>query len=99
MGVITYCLLAGFPPFRSVNLKGLKHQILYRWVKQDKNHTTQGILLTVRRECLSTPMRRSSEVSNAVFFCTGAVSVAAAPRDTHLHWRHSKEDQAHGRWR
>ncbi|CAM9390831.1 unnamed protein product, partial [Ectocarpus sp. 12 AP-2014] len=29
MGVITYCLLAGFPPFRSVNLKGLKEQILY----------------------------------------------------------------------
>ena len=33
MGVITYCLLAGFPPFRSVNLKGLKEQILYRSVE------------------------------------------------------------------
>ena len=30
MGVITYCLLAGFPPFRSVTLKGLKEKILYR---------------------------------------------------------------------
>ncbi|CBJ29288.1 calcium dependent protein kinase 4 [Ectocarpus siliculosus] len=33
MGVITYCLLAGFPPFRSVNLKGLKEQILYSYAK------------------------------------------------------------------
>ena len=29
MGVVTYCLLVGFPPFRAVNLKHLKEQILY----------------------------------------------------------------------
>ncbi|CAM9485319.1 unnamed protein product, partial [Sphacelaria rigidula] len=29
MGVITYCLFAGYPPFRSVNLKVLKDQILH----------------------------------------------------------------------
>ncbi|CAM9452195.1 unnamed protein product [Hapterophycus canaliculatus] len=35
MGVVTYCLLAGFPPFRSVNLKGLKEQILFSNTAKD----------------------------------------------------------------
>eukprot|EP00904_Undaria_pinnatifida_P006941 jgi/Undpi1/3377/HiC_scaffold_15.g06750.m1 len=57
MGVITYCLLAGFPPFRSVTLKGLKEKILYSKVtfeeepwKSVSNNAKEFILKLLKKD-------------------------------------------------
>ncbi|CAN0275174.1 unnamed protein product [Phaeothamnion confervicola] len=44
VGVISYCLLAGYPPFRADTLKGLKHMILTADVDDDAKDFIRRLL-------------------------------------------------------